>query len=132
MIKFKFRRGVAKDVRQELRKVAKLLPKISPAKHTIPVEVYVEDLVPDKDLDDVEGVFAGGAWRVTEFKIAAGVAEIDPFLPHRLGLKRLVLVFLHEWAHYEQWRDHKGLKERGVEVRARSLYNKLRDIGYNN
>lgn len=33
--------------------------------------------------------------------------------------------FLHEWAHYEQYRDGKPIQERGVNVRAKSLAKKL-------
>lgn len=47
----------------------------------------------------------------------AGRANVD--------LDKFIHICLHEFAHYEQYRDNKALQERGVNVRAKNLRKQL-------
>lgn len=63
--------------------------------------------------------------------VAAGLADLCEAAGESRAdaLLAVLHTFLHEFAHYEQWRDGRTLQERGVNVRARSLLRSIEKGG---
>lgn len=122
----RFKAGVKDDVRQAIIRALASVLSLSPLKHKLEICVVPAPAVKDPITGTCGfGVFVH--WKpkrqgVSIF-VAAGLAEAA----QRDGDSRaeaveaVVHVFLHEWAHYEQFRDGKQLTERGPELRARGL-----------
>lgn len=122
-------RGVKADIRGAVRRLTHWLPTVSQVRHVIEVEMVPAPAI------EADGGFGFGLFVVPARKrqnptivIAAGLADV---LQEEQGDSRedaLLAVrhtFLHEFAHYEQWRDGRELTERGVSVRAAGLLRKI-------
>ncbi len=119
--------GVPADVRRELRRVASLFPEVSRVRHRISVVV-----APAPAISGPDGGVGFGAFLCPARKRYSGPLRIyiagRPMGYKSAGVGRREAVhavgesLLHELAHYEQYRDGRTVQERGVEVRAKSLY----------
>jgi hypothetical protein len=120
--------GVPRWVRRETQRVLEGLRVLSPA--TTPVHV---DVVPAPSVADGQGGYGFGATVIGISKTPVriyiagqlGAVKGDHRLSQRTIRRYLGETICHEWAHYEQFRDGRPVIERGVRVRAASLYRRL-------
>lgn len=122
------RSGVNSDVAHELRRTFRLIARESPMRHDVSVLVVPHPAVTGSGLCGFGMTVFPSTMPAdsgpVQMCIAAGLYDVarEHGFPHHLAVREVVRTFLHEWAHYEQWRDEKSLTERGVNVRAKNLY----------
>ena len=132
-----FRGRVSRDIRAELRRLAEAIPAVSPPRHRIQVNVVPNPCVggPEDGYGFGACLTPGAAGATVKgfdvgIYVAAGLAEIcqqhGDSRAEAVGM--VAHTFLHEYAHYEQFRDGRPVQERGVNVRARTLARRLSGV----
>jgi hypothetical protein len=124
--------GVKRDVMRAVGRLTAALAGAFPPPHRLEVLVVPNPAVV-KEGGFGFGVFhtaagIGHARYDARIVIAAGLAEItqaDAGATRTEGVRAVVETLLHEWVHYEQFRDGRPITERGVQVRARNLYGRF-------
>jgi hypothetical protein len=108
-----------------VRKACDKLPEVTPLKHNVRVLLHKSQIVMDpSDRTYSFGLFDSQYCRID---VAAGIA---PTL-RKLGDTKeqataaVVHTLVHEFVHYEQYRDGRELTERGVNLRAKKLMQQL-------
>jgi hypothetical protein len=127
-IQVKFDRGVSPDIRRHVRRVLPKLARVSPPDRLVPIHVSEKDCV---------RIPQGNCWGAMVYHWPRGDVEIviATGLMQKRGklrpkdIRHLLLVLLHEYAHYEQYRDGRKPGERGVNVRAKSLLKRIKAAG---
>ena len=118
-------RGQRPDAVRVIRETARALARVSPETAKLRIRI-----APAPCVTNGRG-FGWGAFDDPPGEVLRPTSYIAGEKPDDIGDEdwlsdMLPHVLAHEWAHYEQWRDGKPVRERGVEARAREL---LRLIG---
>jgi hypothetical protein len=118
-------RGCPRDALSAIRRAARLIAAVSPARHDLRVTVAPHEGIERSDTGAVvTGVFCWSeSGRAVVIRIAAGAARLmaDNGVPRAEAVRWLVQVFAHEYCHYEDFRDGRPVRERGVNVRSFGL-----------
>lgn len=108
--------------RRVLTAVADAVPAVVRLDHI--VRMFV---VPARTVSDGRGGCGFAAFRVIRSQPEIWIAgqRCDRRVSDAVHARTLIESLAHELAHYEQWRDGKVLRERGVNVRARTISRRL-------
>lgn len=125
-VKMTFHRGVAEDLKGYLAGVL-----VAQREHVWPEHNLEVIVVPAPSLEGRDGQYGFGCFvrpndlsaRGLTIWIAAGLADIVK--PKREGRRAVASTLLHEFVHYEQFRDGRVATERGVQLRANNLLRKF-------
>lgn len=119
-----FQPGVKQDVQRALIRAVAGVLKASPLRHRMDIGVVPEPAMHDAITGTCcFGVFVKHSARHVSIFVAAGLAdEVQREGDTRAAaVEAVVHCFLHEWSHYEQFREGRPLTENGREVRASGL-----------
>jgi hypothetical protein len=118
-------RGCPRDALSAIRRAARAITAVSPARHRVRVTVAPHEGI---ELPGTGAVVTGMfgrrvAERSVVIRIAAGAVRLmaDNGVSRTEAVRWLVQVFAHEYCHYEDFRDGRPLRERGVNVRSFGL-----------
>lgn len=117
-----------KKTRQHVAKLVALVNKGFDFKHSITLIVVPAQVVGDPKNGEPCGFGAFDYRDEKDLKIWLAGHQL-PDLEYDEWLEALTSNLAHELAHYEQYRDGKTIQERGVEVRAKRLVERLGLMG---
>ena len=133
-IYLRFLPRVKKDVRHELSRIVAHINNVyGKITHVIKITVVPHEVISCGKPGD-RSHWAFGTFHHCKSRkvnprmtIAAGFADLHEKdgLSRREGVEAVGETLLHEFAHYEQWRDRKPIIENGPTRRAKSLYRKI-------
>jgi hypothetical protein len=121
--------GVSAEIALAVGRAIKAMPSVIAIRNYIRIRV-----VPNASVKSKSGEYSGLGFAVTlfdggavpEIVICAGMVEVfEKHMSHREAMKGLIGTVLHEFVHYEQWRNGRTPTERGVTVRGRNLWKRL-------
>jgi hypothetical protein len=117
--------GCPLDVARAVKRAARLVKRVSPVRHYLTVGI-----APHWAIEGPGGLLCAGVFAEPKrgyhprILLAAGAAawwQGEWGWTRRRSVREMAYRFLHEYAHYEQFRDRRPIQERGVNVRTESL-----------